>query len=62
MVSNILLNEALAFFDNFRGCYSLDEIEQINPWGFGNVSSFVINTFEKKDRTRRPLDPSFILA
>ena len=48
MVSNILLNEALAFFDNFRGCYSLDEIEQINPWGFGNVSSFVINTFEKK--------------
>ena len=49
MVSNILLTEALEIFDNFRGCYSLDEIEEINPWEFHNVSSFVINTFEKKN-------------
>ena len=48
MVSNILLTEALGIFDNFRGCYSLDEIEEINPWEFHNISSFVINTFEKK--------------
>ena len=49
MVSNILLTKALEIFDNFRGCYSLDEIEEINPWEFHNVSSFVINTFEKKN-------------
>ena len=49
MVSNILLTEALEIFDNFRGCYSLDEIEEINPLEFHNVSSFVINTFEKKN-------------
>ena len=51
MVSNILLTKALEIFDNFRGCYSLDEIEEVNPWEFHNVSSFVINTFEKRTHT-----------